>query len=54
MLVSPVAPGRTERNRCYRIKIKRNMKIKIDSEGWEGGGEEEVRVAPALERSEST
>ena len=31
MLASPVGPGRTQGNRCYRIKIKRNMKT--DSEG---------------------
>jgi len=38
MLVRPVGPGRTEGNRCYRIMIKGNMKMKIDSEGR--GGEQ--------------
>jgi hypothetical protein len=33
MVACPVGPGRTEGNRCYRIKIKRNMKMKIDSQG---------------------
>jgi len=34
------------------VGIKRNMKMKIDSEGRRGEQEEEVRVAPALGRSE--
>jgi len=50
-MVSPVGPGRTGGNRCYRIKIKRNMKMKIDAEGTRGEQEEEVRVAPALGKS---
>jgi hypothetical protein len=46
MLGSPVGPGRTEGNRCYRIKTERNMKMKIDS-GGRGGVKRESKGCPS-------